>query len=59
MPMRPWLCSRMRSTGAKMTEGTVQFFYWNDVLEAWVQCTADEYMREHYGKSFTKIMEVA
>jgi hypothetical protein len=41
-----------------MTEPVTQFFYWCNVLEAWVQCTQDEYMRIHYGKSFTKIQEI-
>lgn len=39
-------------------DSAVQFFYWCPVLEAWVQCTQDEYTRVHYGKSFTKIAEV-
>ncbi len=34
-----------------------EWFYWDDVLETWVQCTLEEYQSLHYGRSFTRVLE--
>ena len=36
----------------------IEFYFWSTIHDSWVQCTQDEYMRKHYGKSFTRIVEV-